>query len=511
MTRHAHGGSAAKPDLGLFLLAALLGLSFLDWSTISAAILLVACAAVFIAVNCSARQPVPSVALVALAYVLGYAFLVLFNQESLRGIQPAALASAMQWAARGFAAFTLAYTITARVARRHTHARSTTASQCSYARFCLRIIAVLSILAWALKTARYGLSFVFIEGQVQAANSQTVLQILSLFIDFRFGFLLGYLLMRNARQARFVDHILFFSVLGLLLVDIVAVGSKGTVITLLVVLVMPTLLGARGKLKWQTVLGGLLAVALVILTFSVITEYRAILLNANRSGQSNMSLDFRAEVFSTSVLRALPGGGSPQMSDVDANTITSRMGSGAFSLGWILQVTNGNPPYENPVNSALAPLYAFAPRSLFPNKPVFYNSGQFAHDYFGWAYGGISLSLLGSLYWAWGYIGILIGMALAGIGLALLTIRVEERGFVALNSMVCFALLFVGLLAVGREFQPLLVTITRAFVVLVGIRIAWRVSVRFRASLRDVASAGLNHPARFTVDDETVVRPGHGR
>ena len=103
-------------------------------------------------------------------------------------------------------------------------------------------------------------------------------------------------------------------------------------------------------------------------------------------------------------------GSDKLQTDISGEDIASRFAAPMFSFTNLLRFTNGHSPYEYAWESLLVPAYSILPRVLVPGKPVFFNSSRYAAEYYGWTNGGISVSLPGSLYYAWGYPGILFGM-----------------------------------------------------------------------------------------------------
>lgn len=455
---------------------ALLGLSFIELSAVSAALLLILNGTLLIFSQRRESRPVPSVSLIVVAYIAGYALPVLLFPESLGKMSEGGIDRMMRWALRGFAMFSVAYSMSARgSAKSEISGTGKHERPAAFASFAYAALGFISISAWLINAMLYGVALTFMEGRNYGAGSETLRQILQLFAEMRYAYLLGYLLLRSAGKVRRVHQWILMAVLAVSIAEIILIGSKAAIIKLLVVLVLSVTLGNANRLRWKSVVVGAMAVALSLLSFGVITEYRHIVRSAGSGGQQATDIGFRYQAFRQATVASLSDNGSPRETVVDRGDIASRFGSGAVGLGWVLEFTHGISPYENPISSALAPFHAFIPRFLWEEKPIFFNSGRFASEYFGWKYGGISISLLGSLYFAWGYSGILIGMAIAGFSLATLISRVERKGFIAVNSIVCLTILMLHMLDVGAEFQPVLVNITRTLLLLVGIRIAWRV------------------------------------
>lgn len=461
--------------LALLGLGALFAVSLLDIDAHAAAALFVLVGIVLIVALRRPWNPIPSIVIVLVAFAAGYASPVLLFPSALEGLSQASVDLAMRWALRGFIMFSAGYIAASDLRARpadepykHGHARSA-------ALFALLAIGALSIAAWCSNTALYGIHLTFIAGQDYSAGNDTVQQILEMMIDLRYAYILAYILLRNQRQPSMTYRLILYGVLTTALVDIISIGSKGAIMRLAAVVVLGMLLGGARKMHWKKVLGGITAAIVCLLSFYVVTQYRQVMHSALASGQDIGSFATRYDIFKQSVATSLQPDQPSSQRVVDASDIGSRMGSGTYGLGWTLQVTREQPPYENAINSFLAPVYAVLPRAIFPDKPIYMNSGRFATEYFGWAYGGISLSLPGSFYYAWGYPGILGGMLIIGIGLGALASRIRRDGFLAMRSIVCFTIVTLYVLDTGAEFQPFLTSLTRALLLLAFINIAWRV------------------------------------
>lgn len=463
--------------LALLALCILLGVSLFDINATTAAGLFILAGIILVVALRRPENPIPSVLIVVVAFLAGYASPVLLFPATLDGLSQATVDLAMQWALRCFIVFSLGYVVVNRrrdSAIAHPHARGRNQSS---ALFALLAIGSLSIFAWFANAAMYGIHLTFIAGQDFSAGNDTVQQILELMIDLKYSYILAYVLLRNERRPSRPYRWILYGVLATALVDIISIGSKGAIMRLVAAAVLGMLLAKSNQLHWKKILGGMLAAVVCILSFYIITQYRQVMHAAYASGQNIDTFSTRYDIFKQSMVSSLQPDQPSGQRVVDANDIGSRLGSGTYGLGWTLQLTHEQPPYENAVNSLLAPVYAVLPRALFPGKPIFMNSGRFATEYFGWAYGGISISLPGSFYYAWGYPGMLAGMLALGIGLGLLAARIKREGFTAIRSIVCFTIITLYLLDTGAEFQPFLTSLTRALLLLVFVHIVWRVLV----------------------------------
>lgn len=462
-------------QIGLFVL---FGLSLFDLDARWMAVLLILCGALLFMSEKREWRPIPSVSLLIVAYLAGYAMPVLLFPEGLGRMPSDGVDRMMQWALRGFVVFSLAYSMSAkRGVQENIVGTGRQARQISYASFAYLALGAIAVAAWTTSALVYGVALTFVKGQDYGAGSGTMRQVLGLFSDMKYAYLLGYLLLRSAGYTRRIHLWVLLATLSISLIEIMLIGSKAAIIKLLVVAILSVTLGSAGRLRWSNILGGALAAIVCILSFSIIAEYRYIVRSAAGSGQEATDVGLRYQAFRRATVATISDSGPVRETEVGRSDIVSRFGSGAFGLGWILEFTQGTSPHENAINSAITPVHAFIPRFLWEDKPIFFNSGRFASEYFGWKYGGISISLLGSLYFAWGYTGILVGMAIAGFAMARLISRVERQGFIAVNSVVCLTILILHLLDVGAEFQPVVVNLTRTLVLLVVIKIIWRIRV----------------------------------
>jgi|APMI01.1.fsa_nt_gi hypothetical protein len=465
-------------QLALF---AVLAISALDIDAKSASALFVLAAIIFLGALRKSWRPIPSVSLVVVGFIAGYALPVWFFTQTFERLPVAAVNGMMQWALRSFLVFALAYNSVAR--NKPAQGAIAVGWMCrekSLASFTLLSLGLISIAAWLTSVAWLGLGFVFIEGTGSNSGGGTPEQILFLFSEMKYPYFLGYLLLRQQHGVGKAHRLVFFMLGGVALVEIVAIGSKGAIIRLAAIFVLALLFERAGGLGWKKIIGGLFAAAICLFSFQVITEYRQIMRDASVSGQDIGGFAVRYEAFVESMASSMRPDERPRQTKVDSDAVGERLGSGAFGLAWTIELTGGQSPYENAFHSVLAPLYAILPRVIYPDKPIFFNSGRFASEYFGWEYGGISISLLGSLYFAWGYWGMLAAMAVVGAALAALANRIERYGAVAMGSIVYFTVVTLHLLDVGMEFQPLLINMTRVFLLLAVVRLAWGFSIRNR-------------------------------
>lgn len=276
---------------------------------------------------------------------------------------------------------------------------------------------------------------------------------------------------------------LLTAVLGLQLLVFAATSSKAPMLELIAAWVLGF---TAGGARLQFARYGLVAavgLAAIVVTFQFVATYRDELdrLSLSTDGSVEQAWRHQGEAIGGAWERMRAG--TDPLAENDQSTssvILSRLGHSA-SFGAVLQVTHGVPPYENSVASLFAPIFAFVPRDLVPGKVTFMDSGDFA-QMIGWASGGYSISLPGSFYWAWGYTGVIFGMAAFGGLFGLLARRCDRGGFDELYWRGLLIAYVLSLMEVGGEFQPAVVNLVRMGVLL---------GVLFAAA-REIAL----HPAR---------------
>ncbi|MBL9171613.1 MAG: hypothetical protein JNN07_28035 [Verrucomicrobiales bacterium] len=139
------------------------------------------------------------------------------------------------------------------------------------------------------------------------------------------------------------------------------------------------------------------------------------------------------------------------------------------SFAHVLDTLGNTSPRENAFSSLMVPLLAVLPRDMIPNKVHFADSADFAR-LCGWSYGGLSITLPGSFFWAWDFGGIIIGMGFIGAMMALGSLSVaggDSRSLI-IRAVVCSAVL--GLLDLGETFQTIGTSATRVWIFLQMLR-----------------------------------------
>ena len=179
----------------------------------------------------------------------------------------------------------------------------------------------------------------------------------------------------------------------------------------------------RGYLVW--------AFLVIVFGFTIVNNYRNVVreenginLSQSLSGvvteQIHLFGKTLAEVF-TFQKHGLPYAGSYTLKDAgDRLSLLS-------ALIHVLSVADGQSPHENLDKVLFVPVYAVTPRSVMPGKVEFFNSGSFAqlND---WEWGGLSITLVGSLFWVGGPVAVIIGFAFYGAFLGYAWVMSYQKG-----------------------------------------------------------------------------------
>ena len=467
----------ANRSLPVLLLAGISALSLLNLSGEAAAGIFLLVAFVLLGISRRGGQFMSVAMLVIVAYVLAYPLEVLFH-DFYSGPLPISLESleySTLWALRGFCAFAIGYSLVLSLSRNPKTEISRDAEwvrgRISYTVYILTAIGWLVVLSWALSVALFGISLTFVEGNVVNAESAAgaLQQALSLVNALRQPFLLGFLVLYYWRMSDRHLTLLFWILVGISIVEIVTIGSKGSIIRgVVTVLLAGAVLPIRLNLR-QTAIG---AGALLVVygAFLVIAEYRALILADHDAGRNVFDIAVQTEVFGQALMASVPfvDAHAGRETEVKAKDVFSRLGHGT-TFSDLLEHTGRMSPYEHAWESFLAPVYAVVPRFLLPDKPEFFHSGRNASEYYGWKYGGIAVTLLGSLYYAWGYAGIIFGMACMGGWLAFVETKARRGNILSPHWLILLVITVLMLLDVGVTFQPILTDLVRVALVLGGL------------------------------------------
>jgi len=472
-----HGGGivrVANRSLLALCLAGVSTLSMLDLSGEVAAGLFLVVALVLLAISKRDGFVLSAAMLVVVAYVLAYPLEVLFY-DFYSGWRPApleSLAFSILWALRGFSAFAVAYAFVVLLFRNPKGALGREAEwirgRISYTVYIVTSIGWLAVISWALSVVLFGISLTFVERNAVNVESAagTLHQALGLMSALRQPFLFGFLVLYYKKLTDRHLTLLFWCLVGISVVEIVTIGSKASIIRgIVVVLLVGAVLPIRLNLRQAAIGAG--AVMVFYAAFLVITEYRALILAEHDAGGNVFDITVQVESFGRAVMASVPfvDAYEDRETEVKTKTVLSRL-SHATTFSDLLEHTGRISPYEHAWESVFAPLYAVLPRFIVPDKPEFFHSGRNAAEYYGWRYGGISVTLLGSLYFAWGYAGIVLGMACMGGWLAFVEAKARRGNILSPHWLVLLAMTVLMLLDVGVTVQPILTDLIRVALIL---------------------------------------------
>jgi hypothetical protein len=422
------------------------------------------------------RGRLSPITLVTGAYVLAFPFPVLFPDfysTTWRGLYSVAADDAMLWALRAFAALIIAYWISSdgRVSWQERRRSALTA----YSLDLIKFIGWLSLAAWLISVLLFGLVLTFIETQIDVAdNSGTLKQVLRHAIDLRYPFFLLFmlLLLQDVRSRQLT------ALLGLIiatsLVEIAVIGSKKAILNVLVAfLLIFMIVPFHFRLKHIAV--GVTSLVMVWASFVFVSEYRSIVRDAFLAGEDISSIGVQTTSFQKAFVNSVTVRSETATeetgSEVDA--VAGRFGGGMFSWANLLHFTDGRSPQEFAVESFFVPIYSLAPRVFAADKPIFFHSGRYAQEFFGWEFGGISVSLIGSLYYTWGYVGIIAGMSFLGWLLAFATHRARSITAYSTNWLVILVTLVIMMLDVGVTFHAIVTNLVRLIAFLWLLRVGY--------------------------------------
>lgn len=462
-------------DIQTYLLALLVVLSFLELTAFQASTLFIIIATLLWQIGQQPGILFPPVATIIIAYFFAYPLPMLLPDlyPNISGrVSSDARQYALLWAVRGFGAFALGYALVEIFLRRGKMrtrmSEAFVSARIGYTIYLTTCLGWLAILSWLISVSIFGVSLVFIEAENPAGEtvSGTLLQVLTLLTSLRYPFILSYLILFFWKKTDRHLYVLFVTLLLITAVDITTIGSKGSIIRILLAgLMVLAFIPVRIKLKY--VMNGVLVIVAIYGSFAVITEYRAIMLTKVATGEDVLNLTLQVDSFTSALLSNLPfmeSSAEQQTEVVDEHGVLNRFASGTFSFGNLLKFTNRQSPYVHTWESFLIPIYSLAPRFLLSEKPEFFDSGRNAREYYGASsskYVGISVTLLGSFYYSWGYAGIILGMASFGGLLSFLLVQWRELGLYSATWSTLSVLLLISMMDVGATFHSILTNVTR--------------------------------------------------
>jgi hypothetical protein len=278
------------------------------------------------------------------------------------------------------------------------------------------------LLAWlvspALTMLQVGaIPMAYREGLQSTGHSSSFAMILDYLNNIGYGGVVLFLAVPISSARRYTLKPLFFLGLAFHILFIMGNGAKLPIILLLLSVVMGLEVhrasgqGSRRSLRIAYLLmflGGAFA-------FRVVGPYRA-LANANFAvGLPQDPLKrvrAQVELFGEAVLMLGENEDSDELQRV-GESATQRLSS-LSALSRVLSYLGGSPSYDHLQTVPLVPLYAILPRDMVENKVTYIESGEFARLN-GWKFGGISVTLPGSLYWTAGYFGVIVGFVVFGL------------------------------------------------------------------------------------------------
>ncbi len=481
-----------KRSLGCFLLILAALFTYIELDGKQAAIYFLIVILLFLFTLNWQRSTIQPVLLVLFAYTIAFPVLVLFpdSYPSLWfSTLPRAIDYGMLWSLRGICAFVVGYALV-EVNYKFSGTKQSD-ERVSYSLFITSAIGWLSLFG-TLLLSLFGFGLTFIESSAEAMP-EGFGQLFYFLALLRKPYMVLYLVLRYYRLTNIRLTTLFLVHLGLSILEIAVVGSKTPIIQLILVFILSTSF-LPVRLNLQQILKGIISVFLVYMAFMVVSEYRVLMRDADSAGENVFSVNTQIGYFQVAVFRSIPfsdAGLERATVDDKGEAMMNRLGAGQFSFSNLLEMTNRNSPYENAKESFLVPIYSVIPRLFYPEKPLFFSSGTFAKRYFGWSFGGISVTVPGSFYYAWGYPGVIIGMFILGAALSYCFNHVSAVRVFPPHGIIIFTLFFLELMNVGVTFQAIS---TNFFRVLVTIWICHRLYMMKRVRVnRLIHSQRMNN------------------
>lgn len=375
-----------------------------------------------------------------------------------------AVEQAALWIYRGWAAFCLGYWAVRLLKRRERRPNLPLGDRETDLLF-QRLVGLTGLIGGLLiLIAVHGQTFVFV-ATAESTDTSTTREIIGLLQSFIYAYVFLNALKPSLKREPLLDRSLFWAVLAVHAAYIMGAGTKTAILAPAVAWVCGRMSRPqKGDVRMREfgliVFGG----AFVWLVASLIQAYRQEVVSLGvRPGLGLIgTLSFQMNTFASAAVDLFTG----KLTHVTGATyregdLLNRFAHlGPFAR--VISYTGGKPPYENVIQSFFAPIYSFIPRNLFPDKPVFMNSGEFA-KLLGWQFGGYSITLPGSIYWCWGYWGIPPAMASLGALIGWCTMRARGLGSRATMFKVVLILAVVELLYADLEFQPAVTDFVRQF------------------------------------------------
>ncbi len=421
-----------------------------------------------------------------IAVTLPVYFPSLYKDRQWYELSPWLFDYAALWIYRGWATFSLAYWL-AHVMLRRTFAMPRTKFDEVLATHFRRAIGVLGIIG-SLIYIYYtrGFTHSFIE-EIHISDS-TGRQILFLLKELSHVYVFLYFSWKNHEKMHKADKYILYAVILLVGIIFMSSGSKFTALTFMAAWLLGHAArpGRGGFLRELWLIG--LSLVMLVAVFFLVAEYRSEFTNNPPPTNASTStvITHHARLMLNAAVNLISGKPLGQSyygeGGYDASNILDRLAH-LSTLAYFWSRVGLESPHEHALNSLLTPIWAFVPRSIYPSKPKFLDSGDFARNYAGWSYGGISISTPGSLFWAWGYAGIVLGMMAFGWILAWLWLR--SNGLTSKTLIIQSVLITMVLLLLngGVTFQMVVVPVMRTFVLLLFVRTLIRLWLSQRKSI----------------------------
>ena len=387
----------------------------------------------------------------------------LYEDPIWSGLSPRALDSATLWFYRAWASASVAYWMCLAFAPRRS-ARSVAPYQLAredQLRMLIGVVGTLAMLVFLVRSG--GQSYTHLEG---FASVSTLDQLLHELRHLSKVYVFLFFLARGQGRCLPVESLILGIILAGYAMVFAGSASKAVVLELAAMWLLGNATGAaRGNLLREALIG-LVAVFLIYWVFSFVTAYRYELVWRVDGPQASLNETIDTQLVAAQAAFWTVWNGEPIGGGDEGYRLASMFDRLALvtSFATMLDVTNFQSPYENAAEAFLAPLYAFLPRILFDMKVQYFDSGEFA-QLLGWQFGGFSVSLPGSFYWAWGVGGIAMASACIGAALASLKSKADGLGPGALAWRVALMSVVLYLMNVGTSFQPIIIGTLRALAV----------------------------------------------
>lgn len=329
-----------------------------------------------------------------------------------------------------------------------------------------------------------------------AVADSTPKQIILVFSNLSYAYVFLYFKSRDDSPFEKFDRNLLIAILSVQSIVFIGSGSKYSMMAL----GAAWLLGNANSIKRPGILKELIiSIGGIVCIFAIsylVAAYRGELVSRNlppTNASVTEVIAFQIDVMTTAVTNTLNGEeiGKGYYTEYDSSFIFDRFAH-VLTFARFMEIIRFQSPYENAYASIIAPVFAVLPRAVLPEKVHFFDSGDFAHMA-GWEYGGLSISIPGSLFWAWGYLGILAGMAALGLGLSWLWSRSSGSNSIDFILRTVMFGLMITLLDVGETFQTVTVAATRLFILLIVLRWAVRMTLRRTVAAKAVQERTFQH------------------